>query len=61
MEKGDIVFSDPIEGVVVIPADKLEAVVELIPKLVRADDKVKEEVEAGMSVREAFAKHRSSL
>lgn len=44
-----------------IPADKLDAVIELIPRLVRADDRIKEEVEAGVSVKESFAKWRSNL
>lgn len=56
--QGDIVFSDPEEGVVVIPQDKLDNVMDLMPKLVAADDKVKDEVAAGMTVKEAFAKHR---
>jgi len=45
---------------VVIPQDKLDATLELLPKLTSADDKVKEEVEKGMSVKEAFAKHREA-
>lgn len=49
-----------MEGVVVIPQDKLDSVIEIAPKLVRADDKVKEEVEKGMTVREAFAKFRGT-
>jgi len=56
--KGDIVFADPIEGVVVIPQDKLDRVIELLPKLTAADDRVKEEVAGGMTVKDAFAKHR---
>ena len=43
-----------------IPKDKLDAVVELTPKLVQADDKVKEEVEKGMTVKEAFARFRGN-
>ena len=41
---GDLAFSDPINGVVVIPQDKVSAVVELLPRLTSADDKVKEEL-----------------
>jgi len=59
-KQGDIIFADPIEGVVVIPQDKLDATLELLPKLTSADDKVKEEVEKEMSVKEAFAKHREA-
>lgn len=54
----DIVFADPIEGVVVIPSDLVDQVIELMPKLVSADDKVKEDVVAGTTVKVAFAKHR---
>jgi len=55
------VFGDPVEGVVIIPKDQLDAVIELLPKLTQADDKVKAEVAEGLSVKEAFAKHRSGL
>lgn len=51
-------FCDPVEGVVVIPQALLNAVLELLPKLVEADDHVKEDVKKGLSVQEAFAKHR---
>jgi len=55
---GDIVFCDPLEGVVVIPQALVDQVVDLIPKLVSADDKVKEDVEAGSTVQTGFKKHR---
>ncbi|KAI9725869.1 MAG: hypothetical protein M1828_002498 [Chrysothrix sp. TS-e1954] len=58
---GDFVFSDPIEGLVVIPEDKLDAVLELVPKLVKADERVQEDVENGVSVKEAFTKHRNKI
>lgn len=57
---GDLVFCDD-NGVVVIPQSHIARVVELLPKIVGADDKVKEDVEAGVSVKEAFKKHRSNL
>ena len=60
-DQGDIVFSDPMEGLVVIPLDKLDAVAELVPKLVRADDKVKMDVDNRITVKEAFATHRSNI
>lgn len=50
-----------MEGVVVIPIEKLDAVLELLPRLVRADDRIKEEVEAGVTVKDSFAKWRSNL
>ena len=56
--KGDTVFCDPLEGVVVIPRDLLDEVIELMPRLVEADDRVKEDVQNGSSVFEAFKKHR---
>lgn len=44
----------------VIPLDKLDATLELLPKLTAADEKVKVDVGSGMAVKEAFAKHRGS-
>ncbi|KAF8866860.1 RraA-like protein [Acephala macrosclerotiorum] len=55
---GDLVFSDIINGVVVIPQEHLSAVLELLPHLVEADDRVKEDVSQGVTVQEAFKKHR---
>ena len=59
MTQGDIVFCDPLEGVVVIPKELIGDVIQLMPRLVEADDKVKEDVQAGRSVFEAFKEHRS--
>ncbi|KAH8668129.1 ribonuclease E inhibitor RraA/Dimethylmenaquinone methyltransferase [Tricladium varicosporioides] len=56
---GDIVFSDAINGVVVIPQNLVSRVLELLPSLVSADDRVKEDVEKGMTVQEAFKIHRN--
>ncbi|KAM0247056.1 hypothetical protein ACHAP5_004336 [Fusarium lateritium] len=58
---GDLAFSDPINGVVVIPQDKVSAVHELLPKLTAADVKIKEDVIRGATVYESFKLHRSSL
>lgn len=55
---GDIVFCDSVNGVVVIPREKIEEVVELIPRITAADDKIIVDVGKGMSVREAFNLHR---
>ena len=60
-EQGDIVFSDPVEGLVVVPQDKLDAVLDLVPKLVKADAKVREDIGGGSLVKDAFAKHRADL
>ena len=60
VEPGDIVMIDPFEnGVVAVPQGKVEELLELLPKLVGADEKVIADVEQGVSVQEAFAKHRS--
>jgi regulator of RNase E activity RraA len=58
---GDIVFCDEANGVVVIPRDKVAVVLDLLPRLTAADDRVKEAVQSGMLVYEAFKMHRSSL
>jgi len=56
---GDIVFSDQTNGVVVIPAAQLTNVLELLPILVEADERVKEDVARGVAVKEAFRRHRA--
>jgi regulator of RNase E activity RraA len=57
---GDIVMIDPQEnGVVAIPQDKLDEVLKLLPELVGADEKVMADVEGGISVKEAFKRHRN--
>lgn len=55
---GDIVISDAINGVVVIPIEHVASVVELLPHMVEADDRVKEDVAQGVTVQDAFKKHR---
>lgn len=56
---GDIVLCDPLEGVVVIPQQLVDQVIDLIPKLVAADERVKTDVENGSAVAVAFQNHRS--
>jgi regulator of RNase E activity RraA len=59
VEPGDIGVIDEEElGVVVIPKDALEEVLQMLPKLVEADEKVMEDVLVGGEVGEAFKKHR---
>lgn len=58
MNPGDLVFSDAVNGVVIIPQDKVLEVIDMLPKLMEADDKVKEDVGKGMTVQEAFKLHR---
>jgi regulator of RNase E activity RraA len=55
---GDLVFCDRINGVVVIPQEKVESVVEMLPGLVEADERVKGDVGKGVEVKEAFRRHR---
>lgn len=43
---------------VIIPKDKVSKVIEMLPGLMDADDKIKEDVSKGMSVFESFKKHR---
>jgi regulator of RNase E activity RraA len=59
VEPGDIIMIDPFEnGVVAVPKEKVEALLELLPKLVGADEDVIHDVERGVSVAEAFKRHR---
>ncbi|PHH78311.1 hypothetical protein CDD80_7066 [Ophiocordyceps camponoti-rufipedis] len=58
VKPGDVAFHDPDDGFVVIPQDKLQQVLDLMPKLVAADDKVKEHVVRGGTVHDAFRLHR---
>ncbi|KAF2136216.1 uncharacterized protein K452DRAFT_292585 [Aplosporella prunicola CBS 121167] len=56
---GDIIMLDPTENAaVVIPLKKLDEALELLPRLVEADEKVMKDVKAGGTVGEAFAKYR---
>ncbi|KAM3075523.1 hypothetical protein ACMFMG_007666 [Clarireedia jacksonii] len=58
VEPGDLAFCDPKNGVVIIPQSKISEVVSMLPGLCTADDRVKDEVQQGISVQEAFQKHR---
>jgi regulator of RNase E activity RraA len=55
---GDVAFMDPANGVVIIPQDKVAQVLDLMPKLTEADDKVKADVLKGGTVYDAFKLHR---
>jgi regulator of RNase E activity RraA len=61
VEPGDIIFCDPLEGVVAIPRDLLDQVLEIMPKLVDMDDKVKAAVEKGSSAFDAFQQFRTKI
>ncbi|ERF68425.1 hypothetical protein EPUS_03743 [Endocarpon pusillum Z07020] len=56
---GDIIFCDPLEGVVAIPRNLLDKVISMVPKLVAADEKIKEDLHRGGSVARAFRTHRA--
>ncbi|KAF9888094.1 hypothetical protein FE257_009230 [Aspergillus nanangensis] len=58
---GDIIFCDPLEGVVSIPRDLLDQVLEVMPKLVAMDDQVKEAVAQGTKVFDAFNQFRTKI
>ena len=58
IKPGDIVVCDPTNGVVVIPKELLDDVLRIMPTLEQNDAKVKEAVENGLSVAEAFARFR---
>lgn len=58
MTPGDLAVHDPTNGVVIIPQDKVDQVLELLPKLTGADDEAKADVAEGVSVKEAFKRHR---
>ncbi|PWY87312.1 RraA-like protein [Aspergillus sclerotioniger CBS 115572] len=58
---GDIIFCDPEEGVVAIPSELLDRVLEVMPKLVAMDERVKGAVAGGVSVFEAFREFRTKI
>jgi regulator of RNase E activity RraA len=56
---GDIIMLDPWElGAVAVPLHLVEPLLELLPQLVAADEKVVAAVSEGTSVQEAFKQHR---
>ncbi|KAL6158548.1 hypothetical protein ACJQWK_03190 [Exserohilum turcicum] len=60
VEAGDIIMIDPFEnGVVAVPQGKVDELLELLPRLIEADEKVTADVGQGVSVEEAFKRHRS--
>ncbi|KAK4890332.1 hypothetical protein LTR27_010975 [Elasticomyces elasticus] len=57
---GDILIGD-INGVVCIPQELAEKVIELIPSQVEADEKVAADIKKGRPVAEAMKEHRAGL
>ncbi|KAK4629323.1 hypothetical protein CLAFUW4_07956 [Fulvia fulva] len=59
VKPGDIICADEAEQVVaVIPREKLVEVVEMLPRLKRADDQVLRDVADGVDLRTSFGEHR---
>ena len=59
-EAGDIIMIDPFEnGVVAVPQGKVDELLDLLPKLIEADERVIADVGGGISVEEAFKRHRN--
>ena len=58
---GDVIFCDPVDGIVAIPSDLLDPVLDLIPKLISMDDKAKEAVAQGETVFNAFKRFRTKI
>ena len=57
VEKGDLVFGDQ-DGVLIVPSKILEEVVEKSLKKVTNENTVREELRAGNTLTEVFAKHK---
>ena len=55
---GDIVFVDPREGIVSIPSLLIQDVLKWLENRGDEEDKIKEMVQNGSSVKEAFARYR---
>jgi regulator of RNase E activity RraA len=56
MEPGDIVFGD-IDGVVIVPKDNENEIIDQAMEKVHGEDKVREAIESGMSAKDAFNKY----
>lgn len=59
VEAGDIIMIDPFDnGIIAVPRAKVDELLELLPMLSGADEKVSADVKTGVSVQEAFQRHR---
>ena len=58
IKPGDIIFADSSEGIVSIPEPMLTDVLSWLEKRGDSEEKIKDAVRSGMSVREAFEKYR---
>lgn len=60
VKPGDILCADAEEnGCAIIPREKLEELMAILPALKEADEKCVADVQAGVDVTEAFRRHRS--
>ncbi len=58
VRQGDIILGD-VNGVVVIPGERLEEVIDKMDELAEIEEKIIAELDKGMSIGEAFSRHRS--
>ena len=58
VEPGDIIVADTGEGVVSIPKSMVQVVLEYLESRGDGEDKIMDAVKSGMSVQEAFKRHR---
>ena len=57
VRQGDIILGD-VNGVVVIPWERLEEVIDKMDELAKIEEKITAELEKGASIGETFAKYR---
>ncbi|MCY4382822.1 MAG: RraA family protein [Nitrospinae bacterium] len=58
VRQGDIILGD-VNGVVVIPGERLEEVIDKMDELAEIEEKIIAELDKGMSIGEAFSRHRN--
>ncbi len=58
VRQGDIILGD-VNGVVVIPRERLEEVIDKMDELAKIEEKITAELEKGASIGETFTKYRS--
>ncbi len=57
VRQGDVILGD-VNGVVVIPSERLEEVIDKMDELAEIEEKITAELEKGVSIGETFAKYR---
>ncbi len=58
VRQGDVFLGD-VNGVVVIPRERLQEVIDKMDELAEIEEKITEELEKGMTIGEAFARYRT--